>query len=342
MRPSRAVRNDAYTRVEEVAVGTETASIAAPRTFLVVAHTGRDVVTGTLETVGRRCGEAGITLRVLHHDTRQPAVSQDASWHPLDPSELRAAGAHVELVHAGPEAAAGCELVLVLGGDGTFLRAAELAYPAQVPLLGVNLGHIGFLAEAEAHGIDEVLDRVIAGDYCVEDRMVLDVTVLDNEGGAKLGQTWALNEVAVQNRSHNGVLELVTEVDGRPVSAFGADGLLISTPTGSTAYAFSAGGPVMWPDLEAILVVPSNAHALFARPMVTSPRSRIAVEVDAHGRPAVALCDGRRILEVPAGGRVEAVRADTSLRWVRIGSEPFTDRLVTKFSLPVTGWRGRS
>ncbi|GAA3967854.1 NAD kinase [Gordonia caeni] len=317
-------------------------SAAEPRVVLVVAHTGRDEVTQTLETVGRRCAEAGIALRVLHHDTRQPSESQEHSWHPLDPESLRATGVELQVVRAGPDTAVGCELVLVLGGDGTFLRAAELAYPAGVPLLGVNLGHIGFLAEAEAHVIDEVLDRMIARDYWVEERMVLDVTVLDNHHGGVLGRSWALNEVAVQNRSHNGVLELVTEVDGRPVSAFGADGLLISTPTGSTAYAFSAGGPVMWPDLEAILVVPSNAHALFARPMVTSPRSRIAVEVDAHGRPAVALCDGRRILEVPAGARIEAARAETPLRWVRTGSEPFTDRLVTKFSLPVTGWRGRS
>ncbi|GAC55998.1 inorganic polyphosphate/ATP-NAD kinase [Gordonia hirsuta DSM 44140 = NBRC 16056] len=312
-----------------------------PRTFLVVAHTGRDVVTDTLEAVGRRCAQAGITLRVLEHDTRLPSETQEYVWHPLDPDQLRATGVDVEVVSAGPEAAVGCEVVLVLGGDGTFLRAAELAYPAQVPLLGVNLGHIGFLAESEANAIEQVMDLLIAQEYRVVERMVLDVTVLDIASGTPCGHSWALNEVSVANRSHNGVLELVTEVDGRPVSAFGADGLLISTPTGSTAYAFSAGGPVMWPDLEAILVVPNNAHALFARPLVTSPRSKIAVEVDAHGRPAVALCDGRRILEVPAGARLEAKRAENKLRWIRINSEPFTDRLVTKFALPVTGWRGK-
>ncbi len=314
----------------------------AARSFLLVAHTGRDEVTNTLDIVGRRCAQAGITVRILDNDTRLPSAGPDQHWHPVDPERLRATGVEVEIVRAGADSAAGCELVLVLGGDGTFLRAAELAYPAGVPILGINLGHIGFLAEAEAHVIDDVMDRLVGHDYLIEDRMVLDVAVLDAQQGRSLGHTWALNEVAVQNRSHNGVLELVTEVDGRPVSAFGADGLLIATPTGSTAYAFSAGGPVMWPDLEAILVVPSNAHALFARPMVTSPRSRIAVEVDASGRPAVALCDGRRILEVPPGGRVEVSRAATSLKWIRIGSEPFADRLVTKFSLPVTGWRGRS
>ncbi|MFT3715342.1 MAG: NAD kinase [Gordonia sp. (in: high G+C Gram-positive bacteria)] len=310
------------------------------RVFLVVAHTGRDEVTETLLSVGRRCAQEGITLRVLDHDTRLPSQTSEQQWHPIDPDGLRATGATVELVEVSDAPARGCELVLVLGGDGTFLRAAELAYPEEVPLLGVNLGHVGFLAEAEAHAIDDVLDRLVAGDYRVEDRMVLDVTV--HQGGKQVAHSWALNEVAVQNKSHNGVLEVVTEVDGRPVSAFGADGILIATPTGSTAYAFSAGGPVMWPDLEAILIVPSNAHALFARPMVTSPRSRIAVEIDSTGRPAVALCDGRRILDVPVGARIEAVRAATSLKWIRIDSDPFTDRLVTKFSLPVTGWRGRS
>ncbi|MFT4086597.1 MAG: NAD kinase [Gordonia sp. (in: high G+C Gram-positive bacteria)] len=312
------------------------------RTFLVVAHTGREAVTHTLRALARRCAEAGVVLRIVDHDTRMPSDPNVATWHPIAPDDLRATGAEVEVTHAGSASAVGCELVIVLGGDGTFLRAAELAYPAQVPLLGINLGHIGFLAEAEAHGIDDVMDRLIDGQYTVEDRMVLDIEVSAASTGESLGRTWALNEVVVQNRSHNGVLELVTEVDGRPVSAFGADGLLVSTPTGSTAYAFSAGGPVMWPDLEAILIVPSNAHALFARPMVTSPRSRIAIEVDRRGRAAVAVCDGRRMIEVPAGARIEVVRASTALKWIRIGSEPFADRLVTKFSLPVTGWRGRS
>ncbi|WP_132994140.1 NAD kinase [Gordonia zhaorongruii] len=311
------------------------------RTFLVVAHTGRDVVTTTLETIARRCADAGIGLRIVDHDTRR-AAEPFIQTHPVDPEMLRRTGADVEVTQAGSASAKGCELVIVLGGDGTFLRAAELAFPASVPLMGINLGHIGFLAEAEAHRIDEVLDLLISGRYRVEDRMVLDVAVTDQGASQPRSRTWALNEVVLQNRSHNGVLELVTEVDGRPVSAFGADGLLIATPTGSTAYAFSAGGPVMWPDLEAILVVPSNAHALFARPMVTSPRSKVAVEVHRDGRAGVVVSDGRRIMDVPAGARIEVSRASRALRWVRIDSEPFADRLVTKFSLPVTGWRGRS
>ncbi|GEE03180.1 NAD kinase [Gordonia spumicola] len=313
------------------------------RTFMVVAHTGRDSVTTTLTAIAERCAAAGVALRLVDHDLYDSGhPDQTPDVESIDPDVLRRTGADVEVTDPRTVSAAGCELVIVLGGDGTFLRAAELAYPSSVPLMGINLGHIGFLAEAESHRLDDVLDLLISGRYRVEDRMVLDVEVRDPGAESPRVRTWALNEVVIQNKSKSGVLELVTEVDGRPVSAFGADGLLVATPTGSTAYAFSAGGPVMWPDLEAILVVPSNAHALFARPMVTSPRSRVAVEIHRGGRDGVALCDGRRVIDMPAGSRIEVFRAQRSLRWVRIGSEPFADRLVTKFSLPVTGWRGRS
>ncbi|MDY6810555.1 MAG: NAD kinase [Actinomycetota bacterium] len=332
----------------------EVAGRGTHREFLVVAHTGREVVTQTMDAIARHCAAADVRLRVVDYDTRsrdhasadepEPAGNgrERPASHPVDPEHLRNLGAAVQVTTPEPASAEGCEVVIVLGGDGTFLRAAELAYPAHVPVLGINLGHIGFLAEAEANRVDAVMQQLIAGDYRVEPRMTLDVAVIDPaQPDAPVARTWALNEVAILNRTNNGVLELVTEVDGRPVSAFGADGVLVATPTGSTAYAFSAGGPVMWPDLEAILVVPSNAHALFARPLVTSPRSRIAVEIDKRGRAGVALCDGRRRIDVSAGARVEVVRSERSVLWVRIDSEPFTDRLVTKFDLPVTGWRGR-
>ncbi|WP_246221849.1 MULTISPECIES: NAD kinase [Gordonia] len=324
------------------------------REFLVVAHTGRAIVTETTAAIARHCAAAGVTLRVIDHETRSFVPGVDfptgvvelgpelPESYPVDPADLRDLGADVEVTSGDQGSAEGCEVVIVLGGDGTFLRAAELAYAADVPVLGINLGRIGFLAEAEANSIDEVMVRLVNRDYRVEDRMTLDVTLSDPAGPERvLGQSWALNEVALQNRTNHGVLELVTEVDGRPVSAFGADGVLVSTPTGSTAYAFSAGGPVMWPDLEAILVVPNNAHALFARPMVTSPRSRIAFEIDKAGRSAIVLCDGRRQFQVPPGARIEIVRSSRALKWVRINAEPFADRLVTKFKLPVEGWRGR-
>ncbi|GAA1906329.1 MAG: NAD kinase [Williamsia herbipolensis] len=315
---------------------------SGPREFLVVAHTGREIVTDTIAAITRHCVGADIKLRVVEHDISGGYHGQrwiGPTAHPVDPAQLRDMGADVAVASGDEESAAGCELVIVLGGDGTFLRAAELAYPAGIPVLGINLGHIGFLAEAEANRIDEVMALLVAGNYAVEERMTLDITVLD--GDTVIGASWAVNEASIQNPTNQGVLEMVTEVDGRPVASYGADGVLVSTPTGSTAYAFSAGGPVMWPDLEAILVVPSNAHALFTRPLVTSPASVIAIEVERSRQHAIVSCDGRRTLEVPAGARIEVVRGAQSLRWVRIDSDPFADRLVTKFDLPVTGWRGR-
>lgn len=303
------------------------------RTVLLVVHTGRQEATDTARRVEKVLGDNGLSLRVLS------AEAVDRGPLHLAPDDMRALGVDIEVVDADADAAAGCELVLVLGGDGTFLRAAELAHNAGLPVLGVNLGRIGFLAEAEAETIDTVLEHVIARDYRVEHRMTLDVVV--RAGGQTLDQGWALNEVSMEKGPRLGVLGVVVEVDGRPVSTFGCDGMLVSTPTGSTAYAFSAGGPVLWPDLDAILVVPNNAHALFARPMVTSPDATIAVEVEAGGHDALVFCDGRREMLVPAGGRLEVSRSDTPVKWARLDSAPFTDRLVRKFRLPVTGWRGQ-
>ena len=203
--------------------------------------------------------------------------------------------------------------MLVLGGDGTVLRAAELARPTGVPLLGVNLGHYGFLAEAEEEFIAGAIDAIACGHYAVEERMTIDAVARRN--GDVLARTWALNEAAIEKSTRERILEVVLEVDGRPVSAFGCDGVLCATPTGSTAYAFSAGGPLVWPQVEALLLVPSNAHALFARPMVISPDSRVAVEVAPSGPPAVLDCDGRRTFPLPAGTRVEVTRGVRRCTW---------------------------
>ncbi|HYO03149.1 MAG TPA: NAD kinase [Mycobacterium sp.] len=302
------------------------------RQILLVVHTGRDEATETARRVEKVLTENGIGLRVLAAEQvdHQPFYSGAA--------DISALGTDIHVVDADEHAAEGCELVLVLGGDGTFLRAAELARNAEIPVLGVNLGRIGFLAEAEAGAIDTVLDQVVTRNYRVEERMTLDIVV--RVDGKIKQRGWALNEASLEKGPRLGVLGVVLEVDGRPVSAFGCDGVLVSTPTGSTAYAFSAGGPILWPDLESILVVPNNAHALFARPMVTSPDASIAIEVEATGYDAMVFCDGRREMVVPAGGRLEVTRCGTPLKWIRLDSAPFTDRLVRKFQLPVTGWRG--
>ena len=203
--------------------------------------------------------------------------------------------------------------------------------------MAVNMGRVGFLAEADSDVLEEAVKQVIAQRYEVVDRMTVDVTA--TLGGRQLAKTWALNEASVEKSSRERILDVRIEVDNRPVSSFGCDGVLCATPTGSTAYAFSAGGPVVWPDVQALLVVPSNAHAMFARPLVVSPDSVVAVEVDPSGHPAVLCCDGRRSFVLPPGARVEVVGGEKPARLVKLRQGPFTDRLVHKFELPVQGWR---
>ncbi|MFC4036009.1 NAD kinase [Streptomyces polygonati] len=292
------------------------------RTVFLLTHTGREAAIRSAELVVTALLRSGIGVRLL---------ADEAADLPLPPS--------VELVgEVGPGAVRGCELIIVLGGDGTLLRGAEFARASGVPMLGVNLGRVGFLAEAERDDLDKVVDRVVTREYEVEERMTLDVLV--RNGGHVVHTDWALNEASVEKASRERLLEVVTEVDGRPVSRFGGDGVVCATPTGSTAYAFSAGGPVVWPEVEALLMVPISAHALFAKPLVTSPRSVLAVEVQPETPHGVLWCDGRRTVELPAGARVEVRRGAVPVRLARLHHASFTDRLVAKFALPVAGWRG--
>lgn len=228
---------------------------------------------------------------------------------------------------------------MVLGGDGTILRAAELVREVDVPLLGVNLGHVGFLAESERADLAQTVEWIASRQYTVEERMTIDVQVWIK--GQKIWHTWALNEAAIEKANRERMLEVVTEVDERPLTSFGCDGVVMATPTGSTAYAFSSGGPVVWPEVEALVIVPISAHALFAKPLVVSPRSKLAVEImnrtDALG---VLWCDGRRSVDLPPGARVEVTRSATPVRLARTHKTPFSARLVRKFELPIHGWRG--
>ncbi len=333
--------------------------VSAQRAVLLVAHTGRPAAIRSARLVMQRLTAAGLAVRVLAAEA--PEL--------LGPSAVE--------VPASAEAAAGAEMVIVIGGDGTLLRAAELARPAGTPVLGVNLGHVGFLAEADPENLAETVDRVADRRYVVEPRMTIDVTV--RAGGAVIAETWALNEATVEKAARERMMELVTEIDGRPLSRWGCDGVVFATPTGSTAYAFSAGGPVVWPEVDALLLVPISAHALFAGPMVVSPQSVLAAEVIGGTSPwppessgdgqsgisgAVLWCDGRRRVDLPPGTRVEVQRGAKPVLLARLrgtgqqqagddgpaataqnGAEAgalFTDRLVAKFGLPVAGWRGQA
>lgn len=233
---------------------------------------------------------------------------------------------------------AGCELAVVFGGDGTILRAAETCRGTDIAVLGVNLGHVGFLAEADVEDIDAVVRGVVDRSYTVEERLTVDVSVV--VGGEVVATNWALNEASVEKAARERMLELVVEIDDRPVSRWGCDGVVCATPTGSTAYNFSAGGPIVWPGVAALLMVPISAHALFARPMVVSPDSTLAIEVVGHQSTGVLWCDGRRAAELPIGARVEVVKGAAPVRLARLGASRFADRLVRKFDLPVAGWRG--
>jgi NAD+ kinase len=291
------------------------------RSVLLVAHTGRPGAVRSAQLVLDRLSEAGISARVLDSEAE----------------DLHCAGVDVTPVCGA--AAEGAEMVIVLGGDGTLLRAAELARPSGTPVLGVNLGHVGFLAEAERADLAATVDKVVSRAYDVEERMTVDVIVRENGDVTQTG--WALNEASVEKTSRQRMLEVIAEIDGRPLSRWGCDGVVCATPTGSTAYAFSAGGPVVWPEVDALLVVPISAHALFARPMVVSPRSVVALELLPDTSGGVLWCDGRRQIEVPSGARIEVRRGELPVRLARLHQTPFTDRLVTKFGLPVAGWRGR-
>ena len=295
------------------------------RHILIVAHTGRADSLDAAVRVCRQLLNAGIRP-VLYGDEYAEVIAAAPDVAPVELLGDRVGVADLELV-------------IVLGGDGTILRAAELTRGCPVPLLGVNLGHVGFLAESEREDLTETVTRALARDYTVEERLTLSVRVkVDSE---VVYETWALNEATVEKGSRERMLEVMVGVDGRPLSSFGCDGIVVSTPTGSTAYAFSAGGPVVWPSLDAMLMVPLSPHALFSRPLVVGPNSTLAVEVlDRTQGSGVLWCDGRRTQDLPRGARVVVRRSPVPVRLARLSQGPFTDRLVRKFALPVSGWRG--
>jgi NAD+ kinase len=292
---------------------------AEKRSALLVTHTGRPDMVDRARQVEARLVQAGFEVRMLADEARDLGVTD------------------VRSVAADGDPALGVEVVLVLGGDGTFLRAAELARPRRAPLVGVNLGRVGFLAETEPDKLPDTVEHLVARTYTVEERLTLDVEV--RVDGEVVARDWALNEASIEKTRRERMLEVRLEIDGRPLTSFGCDGVVCASPTGSTAYAFSSGGPVVWPEVQALLVVPTSAHALFARPLVISPDATVAITIyDAH-HDGVLGCDGRRTAPVPSGARVEVRRGAEPVRIARIHPQPFTERLVAKFGLPVDGFR---
>jgi NAD+ kinase len=302
------------------------------RKILIVAHTRREDALLATQSVSEQLAAAGISVVMTTSDLADYRVFLASQL----PSQVLSDGIlELETDCQVDE----LELVMVLGGDGTILKAAEVVRESATPLMGVNLGHVGFLAESERDELAESVARAVSKDYVIKERLTLDVAVIVDS--REVYRTWALNEATIEKSERERMLEVVVEVEEEPLSSFGCDGIVIATPTGSTAYAFSAGGPIVWPSVEALLLVPLSAHALFARPMVIKPSAMIAVEVlqrsAGHG---VLWCDGRRTWELPPGARVEVRQSPKPVRLARMRQSTFTERLVRKFSLPVAGWRG--
>lgn len=289
------------------------------RTVGLVVHPGRAEAVSRAADVAQALAEHGIATVV------DPA--DDPSGHLTEHAVEHASLTSMPL-----------ELILVFGGDGTILRAAESGHGRDIPLLGVNLGHVGFLAEADLDALPVVVDSVVQKSYLVESRMAVEVECELDAGNR--WHTWALNEISVERAGDPRIIELGLAVDGEPLSRYGADGIVCATASGSTAYAFSAGGPVLWPQVRAMTVVPVSAHGLFSRPLVVAPESTVNIELLSRTR-AMLWADGRRGVQLSQGARLTIGRSAHDVLFARIHSAPFTSRLVGKFSLPVSGWRAR-
>lgn len=287
---------------------------AKVRRVLLLLHPKREsAVTAGLE-IGRGLAASGISVE--HH------LSSDGAG---IPEITRYAGRPIKEF----------ELIVVLGGDGTMLRSAEISYGTSVPILGINVGHMGFLAEVDRPSNEEIIRSIVERDFVNETRMSISYEI--ERHGSIVDSGWALNEIVIEKESSQ-MVELFVSVDQRPLSLWNCDGVLCATPTGSTAYAFSAGGPVVWPDVDALVLLPLAAHALFARPMVLSPKSEIAISV--RSESATLSADGFRNKPLREGDLIRITRDDHLFTLARMSNAPFTNRLVAKFQLPVAGWRG--
>jgi NAD+ kinase len=278
-------------------------------------------------------------LLVVCNPSRKDAVSAaielqkslSSSFEIFTISDVEIAGIKKVKISDLPE----IEVAIILGGDGTTLRAAEVAHLSQVPLLGVNLGHVGFLSEVEESNISDVISAVFNKSYVIDPRITLKYEV--SRDGKVIDSGWALNEVTVE-REKATMVELFLEIDNRPISRWGCDGLICSTPTGSTAYAFSAGGPIVWPEVDALVVLPISAHALFSRPLVISPTSKIVVGIESA--EALLSADALRKFPLIAKDKVLVTKNAGIINLAHLKNTSFSDRLVAKFKLPVEGWRG--
>ncbi|MFU0528848.1 NAD kinase [Gardnerella vaginalis] len=294
----------------------DTNSASAARRALVVTHARIDVKSDVVNQVKTQLIKAGFVVDVFN----SASVSDFAKKTTRIVDE-------------------NTEIVVVLGGDGTMLQAAELVHCTTVPIIGINLGHVGFLAEFESFQINDAIRRIANKDYTIDRRMEAHVDVW-LPGESEPLSDWALNDITLDREDRGRMVELSIRVDDVEMSSFGCDGVIVSTPTGSTAYAFSAGGSIMWPNVEALQLVPLAAHALFARPLIIGAGSTFTIDIlNESSSGGWICCDGRRQRALPQGSRIQVRQSKDELLLARLSGAPFTKRLVTKFDLPIVGWR---
>ena len=298
--------------------GDDTAAGSVARRVLLLTHTGRAEAHEVARAFCKALTGHGLVVRLL---------AAEAAELGLDTAHFDPA---LEIVDDEGDAGHDCELALVIGGDGTILRAAEITHSSGTPLLGVNLGHVGFLAEAEYDDVESTIDAIVQRRYTAEDRLTVDVSV--RRDGELVTSTFALNEASVEKAARERMIELVVEIDGRPLSRWGCDGVVCATPTGSTAYNLSARGPIMSPLLRAIVVTPVSPHSLFAHSFVLGPDESLEVEV-LDGRPAALVLDGRDLGPLAGGDTVACRAADHDARFVTFGERDFHQILKAKFGL---------
>ena len=276
------------------------------------------------------------TVLLVTHPTRPEAISTANELAKLLAQKQINVFATIKTVGANDfKASHTIDLAVVLGGDGTMLRAAEIFRGKQVPILGINLGHVGFLAEIERPSLTEIVDAIASGTFSIEERMSLNYQLL--RAGKVIESGWALNEVLVERNDHQ-MIDLFVQIDHRPLSRWWCDAVICATPTGSTAYAYSAGGPVVWPEVDALVLLPLAAHALFSKPMVVSPNSEIAIDLESDSADLNA--DGIRRTKLQKNDRIVLTSDKEDILLAHIKPATFTDRIVAKFKLPVEGWRG--
>ena len=279
------------------------------------------------------------SILLVVHPTRTDAIALGKELaRVLADSQYKVFTNHTDLIPTATnfERDSSADLAIVLGGDGTILRAAELVRGSKTPIIGINMGSVGFLAEISKPSVEELLKKIKSDSFKTDTRLLLKYEVIRD--GSEVASGWALNEVTIE-RSNTQMVELFVQIDDRPLSRWGCDGVICATPTGSTAYAFSAGGPVLWPSVNAIVLLPLAAHALFSKPMVISPDSRIIIDIESDSAEVSA--DGMRKFDLERSDRIRISKDVETIQLVHLDDSVFTDRLVAKFKLPVEGWRGR-